>query len=86
MTNRPRGNNPNQQRVTIAIGLDILQNQEITAFFTFGPQPVFRTAEKSDFSEFAAFIQGLLVHKPQHQHFTRLRVLNNRRDQAIAVF
>ena len=75
-----------EQCVVVTVSLYRNHVQKVSAFFSFGPQTVFGTAEESHLTRFHGFLVGFLVHESQHQYFLRIVILDNGRNQAIHFF
>jgi hypothetical protein len=70
MTYRSFGISLNQQRILVAILFYRDQMQKMAAFFALGPKSAFAATEKSYLAGLEGFIEGLLIHKAEHQHLT----------------
>ena len=82
VADRSAGRYLNQQGIIVAVGLDGFDVQEISAFFSLGPQALLGTAVKSHLSAFYRFLIGFFVHESQHEYFLGMYVLDDGGNQS----
>ena len=74
-----------QQGITVTVRSNRNQIQKMATGFTFGPQPLFASAVKSDLLRFNCFHKSLGIHIPKHQYFFSFEILDNRRYQTLSL-
>ena len=82
MTGRPRRVNGYQQRVAIAIIIEIFHFLRIAAGSTLVPQLLSAATPEPGFALFQSQTQALFAHPSHHQNLMAGAILNNRRNQA----
>ena len=85
MACRPDLLNLDEQRITIAIKSNVFDRLGMPAGFAFHPELLARPAPKMCSAGGYRFFQRSPVHPRHHQHPAIIMILNNRRNQAIAI-
>ena len=86
MTDRTFGMYLYQQGILIAVCLNRNHVQEVPAFFALRPQSVFCAAEEGYLTCFYRLVIRFFVHKPQHQYFLGIIILDYRRNKSVHFF
>ena len=72
-----------QQRVVVAIHQNAIDVQPVAGCLPLHPERVAGAAEKRRKTALDCAIERFLVHEAHHQHFARIGVLNDRRNQTV---
>ena len=71
-----------QQRIGVAVGARGDNAQPVAGTFSFGPEAIAGAAVKSDVTFRDGSLEGLAVHKANHQHLAAGSVLHHGRNQS----
>jgi len=81
-TERPRGN---QKGIAVAVGANLIELQKMTGRLALFPQALFAAAEENDMTALQRFAHRVAIHVPNHQYGTRVSVLDDSRQKALAL-